>query len=305
MRNRIHASASGRKSGLGYFIIEGIRGISSHKFMSFAAVTVIAACLLVTATFSLVAYNIGQAVAGLESQSEIIVYIDDTVPRETAEAMGEQILTVENVQGAQFVTKEEAFQQYLDTLGDDAYVMEDLLEDNPLRDSYRVTMKDISLHAQTVEQLEQLEGVGASSSSKEVSDRLIQIRRVTDLVSFTLVAMLGAVSVFIIANTVKLAMFARRDEIGIMKMVGATNHFIRAPFVVEGVLLGICAALLAFFAQWGVYDYIAGQLSVGTGILTLLPFQTFSARLLLILSGAGMLFGIGGSTITIRKFMKV
>lgn len=305
MSKRIHSSGSNRKSGLLYFIQEGFRGVISHKFMSFAAVTVIAACLLVTATFSLVAYNIGQVVQGLESQSEIIIYINDTVSREDAEAMGEQILTVNNVKEIQFVTKEEMFQEYLDSLGDEAYVMEDLLGDNPLRDSYRVTMKDINLHAQTVEQLEQLEGVGASSSSKEVSDRLIQIRRVTDLISFTLVAMLGAVSVFIIANTVKLAMFARRDEIGIMKMVGATNHFIRAPFVVEGVLLGVCAAFLAYFAQWGVYDYIGTQLAAGTGVLTLLPFQAFSMRLLLILLAAGMVFGIGGSTITIRKFMKV
>lgn len=297
--------STGRSSGLGYFIREGLRGIASHKFMSFAAVGVIAACLLVTATFSLVAYNIGQVVDSLEQQSEVLVYVEESYTQDQAKALESALEALDNVKDAVFVTKEESFSAYLDTLGEDAYIMEDLVEDNPLRDGYRIFLQDVSLHEETVAALEQVEGIAAASSSREVFQRLIQIRRVVDIVSFTLVAMLGAVSVFIIANTVKLAMFARRDEIGIMKMVGATNRFIRAPFVVEGMLLGICAALLAFFAQWGVYHYIARQLAAGTGVLTLLPFGSFAGGLALLLGAAGLIFGIGGSTITIRKFMKV
>jgi cell division transport system permease protein len=296
---------AGRPSGLGYFIREGLRGIASHKFMSFAAVGVIAACLLVTATFSLVAYNIGRAVDSISSQSEVLVYVDETYTRDEAVALEILLEALDNVKDAVFVSREEAFADYLETLGDDAYIMEDLIENNPLRDGYRIFLKDVSLHEETVAALEKVEGIADASSSREVFQRLVQIRRVVDIVSATLVAMLGAVSVFIIANTVKLAMFARRDEIGIMKMVGATNRFIRAPFVVEGMLLGMCAAGLAFLAQWGVYEYIAQQLSAGTGVLTLLPFEEFRYGLALLLVGAGLVFGIGGSTITIRKFMKV
>lgn len=296
---------TGTSSGLGYFIREGLRGIASHKFMSFAAVGVIAACLLVTATFGLLAYNIGQAVEQLESQSEVLIYVEETYTRDQAKALETTLEAVANVKDAVFVTKEESFEAYLETLGEDAYIMEDLLEDNPLRDGYRIFLQDVSLHEETVTALEQVEGIATANSSREVFERLVQIRRVVNVISVTLVAMLGAVSVFIIANTVKLAMFARRDEIGIMKMVGATNRFIRAPFVVEGMLLGVCAALLAFFAQWGVYHYIATQLSAGTGVLTLLPFADFSKGLALLLGAAGLAFGIGGSTITIRKFMKV
>ena len=296
---------AGRPSGLGYFIREGLRGIASHKFMSFAAVGVIAACLLVTATFSLVAYNIGRAVDSISSQSEVLVYVDETYTRDEAVALEILLEALDNVKDAVFVSREEAFADYLETLGDDAYIMEDLIENNPLRDGYRIFLKDVSLHEETVAALEKVEGIADASSSREVFQRLVQIRRVVDIVSATLVAMLGAVSVFIIANTVKLAMFARRDEIGIMKMVGATNRFIRAPFVVEGILLGMCAAGLAFLAQWGVYEYIAQQLSAGTGVLTLLPFEEFRYGLALLLVGAGLVFGIGGSTITIRKFMKV
>lgn len=297
--------ASDRKSGLSYFVKEGLRGLFVHGFMTFAAITVIAACLLITGTFSLVAHNVDLLIRNLESQSEIVIYIDDTVPREEAVKLGEQISRLDNIKKAEFVSKEASFDHYVDGLGDDAYVMDGLREDNPLRDSYRVTMKDVSKHAETVEALEKIAGVASSSSSKEVSDRLIQIRRVTNMVSYTLIALLGAVSVFIISNTVKLAMFARREEIAIMKMVGATNHFIRAPFVVEGVALGLCASTLAFFFQWGVYRYISGELSTGTAVLTMLPFGAFWKPLFLILLAAGLVLGVGGSTITIRKFLKV
>ena len=295
----------GRSAGLGYFIREGFRGIGSHTFMSFAAVGVIAACLLVTSTVGLLAYNIGQVVNQLEKKSEVLVYVDESYTREQAQRLESTLESVLNVSDAVFVSKEEAFEAYLETLGDDAYIMEDLLEDNPLRDGYRIFLEDVSLHETTVAALERVEGIADASSSREVFERLVQIRRVVDIVSVTLVAMLGAVSVFIISNTVKLAMFARRDEIGIMKMVGATNRFIRAPFVVEGILLGVCAALLAFFAQWGVYHYIARSLAEGTGVLTLLPFETFAKGLGILLGSAGLVFGVGGSTITIRKFMKV
>ena len=183
--------------------------------------------------------------------------------------------------------------------------MEELRNDNPLRDSYQITMKDVSLHKETVEALEDLDGVAASSSMQEVSDRLIQIRKVVNLISVTLVALLGAVSVFIIANTVKLAMFARKEEIAVMKMVGATNHFIRAPFVVEGMFLGMCAALLAFFVQWGVYAYVTKQLAEGTAILTMVSFTTVWQPVLGVMLAAGLILGVGGSVITIRRFLKV
>lgn len=296
---------SSRKAGFGYFLREGLSSVFVHGFTSAAAVTVIAACLMITGIFSLVAYNIDLQIRELEGESEIVVYIDDSVSREDAQALGDQIRAVPNVKEAVFVTKEELFEDYLDSLGEEAYVMEDLREDNPLRDSYQINMVDVSLHAATVKALEEIPGIASSSSSQEVSQRLIQLRRVTNMISYTLVALLGAVSVFIIANTVKLAMLARREEIAVMKMVGATNHFIRAPFVVEGMTLGLLAGLLAFFAQWGVYQYVNRQLAQGTAILTLVSFSTVWQPMLLIMLGAGLLLGVGGSVLTIRKFLRV
>ncbi len=298
-------SKSGRKAGFVYFIREGLSSVFVHGFTSLAAMLVIAACLMITGLFALVAHNIDLQVRELEGKSEIVIYIDDSVSREDAQALGSKIRKIDNIKTAEFVTKEQLFEDYLDSLGEEAYVMEELREDNPLRDSYQITMKDVSLHGETVKELEKLDGVAASSSMQEVSDRLVQIRSVVNMISVTLIALLGAVSVFIIANTVKLAMFARKEEIAVMKMVGATNHFIRAPFVVEGMFLGLCAALLAFGVQWGVYAYVTAQLAEGTAILTMVEFSTVWKPVLGLMAGAGLLLGVGGSVITIRRFLKV
>ena len=296
---------SNRKAGFAYYVREGLSSVFVHGFTSLAAMLVIAACLMITGIFSLVAYNIDLQIRELEGKSEIVIYIDEEVSREDAKALGSRIKKIDNIKTADFVTKEQLFEDYLESLGEDAYVMEELRDDNPLRDSYQITMKDVSLHKETVEELEALDGVAASSSMQEVSDRLIQIRKVVNLISVTLVALLGAVSVFIIANTVKLAMFARKEEIAVMKMVGATNHFIRAPFVVEGMFLGMCAALLAFFVQWGVYAYVTKQLAEGTAILTMVGFGTVWQPVLGVMLCAGLVLGVGGSVITIRRFLKV
>ncbi len=296
---------SNRKAGFAYYVREGLSSVFVHGFTSLAAMLVIAACLMITGTFALVAYNLDLQIRELEGQSEIVVYIDENVSRDNALALGQKIRALDNVKTAEFVTKEQLFEDYLDSLGEDAYVMEELRNDNPLRDSYQITMDDVSLHADTVKALENINGVAASSSMQEVSERLIQIRQVVNLISYTMVALLGGVSVFIIANTVKLAMFARKEEIAIMKMVGATNHFIRAPFVVEGMFLGLSAATLAFFVLWGVYAYVSAQLAEGTAILTMVAFAAVWKEVLAIMLGAGLLLGVGGSVITIRRFLKV
>lgn len=166
-------------------------------------------------------------------------------------------------------------------------------------------MRDISQHEQTVQQLQQIPGVGDTNSKKEFSDKLIQIRKVVNAICYTLVAMLGAVSIFIISNTVKLAMFARREEIGIMRMVGATNHFIRTPFIVEGLVLGEVAAGLAYGLEFLVYDYIAEHLVNATGLMEMVQFADFAWPLLAIMLAAGLVLGVGGSVLTIRKFLKV
>ena len=178
---------SNRKAGFSYYVREGLSSVFVHGFTSLAAMLVIAACLMITGTFALVAYNLDLQIRELEGQSEIVVYIDENVSRDNALELGKKIRALDNVKTAEFVTKEQLFEDYLDSLGEDAYVMEELRDDNPLRDSYQITMDDVSLHADTVKELENINGVAASSSMQEVSERLIQIRQVVNLISYTMV----------------------------------------------------------------------------------------------------------------------
>ncbi len=290
---------------IGYFIREGLASIRLHGLMSFAAITVIGACLLIICTFGLVAYNIDLLIDGLAAQNEIAVFVDEAMSREQAMQMSHAIAAIDNVETCVFVPKEQAFENYLEMMGEDAYIMEELREDNPLRDEYRVVMKDVAFHDETVEAIKKIEGVGNTNSEKEISDRLIQIKTVVNAVSYALVALLGAVSIFIISNTIKLAMFSRKDEIAIMKMVGATDGFIRAPFVVEGMALGLLGGIIALLTEWGVYGYITEKLVASSGLFTMVGFDQLWQGLLPLMLGSGIIIGILGSTLTIRKFLRV
>jgi len=288
-----------------YYLKEGISSVFIHGFMSFAAITVMAACLLIIGTFTLVAYNIDHLIEGLEGQNQIVVFANEYYTEEDLARLENDIWSVENIKEVTFISRDELLEDYLASLGDDAYIMEGFREDNPLRDGFRVTMEDVSLHVKTVEALEQLDGIENTNSQKDISDRLIQIRKVVNAVSYTLIALLGAVAIFIISNTVKLAMFSRQEEIFVMKMVGATNGFIRAPFIVEGSILGVLAGGLAYLAQWGVYQYITQELVEGSAVFAMMDFSAFSNYALIMMLAAGLFLGISGSILSIRRFLKV
>ena len=202
--------------------------------MSFAAVSVIVVCLIITGTTALISYDINLNIVKLQNESEIIVYIEDTYTTEEARDMEDTILQVDNVATAEFEDKNQALEEYREELGDQADLLDGFDENNnPLRDAFHITMKDPSKVTATKAALESVEGIGNAVANEEVVARLIQIQRMFHAISVTLIVALGLISIFIIANTVKLAMLARRREISIQKMVGATNWFIRWPFVIE------------------------------------------------------------------------
>ena len=293
-------------TNLAHFLKEGLRGLLVHKLMSFAAVTVIAACLLITGSFALVSYNLDRSLDSLSSQDIVMVFIEDSYSREQAIQVAYVIQEkVPNLASITFVSREELFDAYLAELGEDAYLMEDLRGDNPLRDSFRLVMRDPSHYEDTVSTLEQLTGVAGISSDKELSDRLAQIDGVVRMVSMGLVALLGVVSVFVTYNTVRIAMYARREEIAIMKMVGATNGFVRGPFLVGGICIGLFAALLGFGLQWGVYHLVSSSLLASSAIFDLAPFAAMAMPVLGAFLTAGLVIGAGGSLISISRFLKV
>ena len=192
-------------------------------------------------------------------------------------------------------------------LGDDADILDDYNADNnPLRNSYVFTLSDSMQADATIKEIEAVDGVASVRADEDVIRKLIQIQRVFNMIAAAMIVGLAVISIFIISNTVKLAMFARREEISIQKMVGATNWFIRWPFVIEGMVLGLVAGGLAFLAEWGLYTElynVAGTVSLSS--FHLLSFDVLRWWVLGVYCGAGALFGIGGSVTSIRKFMDV
>jgi len=292
-------------NNLGYLLKEGIRGIFLHGFMSFAAVCVTVACLLIVGSFSILTYNVSIMVEDLNKTNEILVYIDSELPDADAKSVGTQINRIENVQNAVFVSREEALEDFVaEHQEDDAFSGVDASD---LRHRYVVTLVDNSLMKETVKSLEGISGVAKINAAYELAEGFTTIQKVLQIASVAVIAVLLVVSLLIISNTVKLAMYDRRDEIAIMKMVGATNGFIRLPFVVEGFTLGMLGAGLAFGLEWLMYDSLVLRLeSVDTlKLFSFVPFTELLWPMIATFVAAGLFVGIVGSWTSIRKFMDV
>ncbi len=294
-----------KRFDLGYHLSEGFRGIFTHGFMSFAAVCMIVACLLIMGSFSLVAINLEHNLTKLERDNEFLAYIDETYTEDQARAIQAKLEALPNVATATFITRQEALDNYVDQQGDN-----ELFEGLPptvLRDRYSIHVNDIEQMEATVRLVEGVEGVANISAALEVAKGFVTVRNMATVIAGILIAILLFVSLFIISNTIRLATFYRRDEIAIMKMCGATNWFIRWPFVFEGILLGLMGALIAFGLQWGVYAVIVKAVAEtdGAQLLELLPFQSMALYVLGIFSATGLVIGVGGSLVAIRKFLQV
>ena len=293
------------KNNFGYLLKEGIFGIFRHAFTSFAAVCVTVACLLIMGSFSILVYNVNIMVDELNKTNEILVYVDETLTDAEARSVGTKINTIENVLLAEFVSREEALVTFVaDHEGDDAFtgvVAEDL------RHRFVVTLMDNSLMTQTVEQLKGVPGVAHISAAFELAEGFTTIKNVLQIVSAAVITVLLVVSLLIISNTIKIAMSERREEIAIMKMVGATNGFIRLPFVVEGFTLGILGAGLAFGAEWLMYEALRSNLdTIDTlQLFNFVPFTDLLLPMIITFASAGLFVGFLGSWTSIRKFMDV
>ena len=292
-------------NNLGYLLKEGFRGIFLHGFMSFAAVCVTVACLVIVGSFSALAYNLDIMVEDLNQTSEILVYIDSSLSDAEAKSIGTKINLMDNVLQATFVSREEALEDFIeDHNGDSAF---NGVQASDLRHRYVVSLEDNTKMKQTDEQLKQIPGVAKTNAAYELAEGFSTIQSVLHMVSIAIIAVLLVVSLLIISNTVKLAMYDRKDEIAIMKMVGATNGFIRLPFVVEGFTLGMIGAVLAFGLEWLGYDAMIQKISTvdSLQLFHFVPFQELLLPMVVVFGAAGMFVGIVGSWTSIRKFMDV
>ena len=295
-----------RKHDFSYFFGEGMRNMFSHGFMSFAAVGITVACLVVMGTFSLVAYNAQVQLQQLESEYEILAFVDKSCDDAQTKAVGRAIEQRDNVKECVFISKEEAMKSFEARYEGDNMFQN--LDPEILRDRYAVYVDDLSISGKTAQDiLDNVEGVANVRVDEDIAGGFITLRNVASVVCIALIAILLLVSVFIISNTIKLTTFDRRDEIAIMKMVGATNRFIRLPFVVEGLVLGLVGGLVAFLLQFGLYSLIVGKImsTMAAGIITVLPFSTVALPLLLVFLGVGVLVGVFGGLTAIRNYLKV
>lgn len=294
-----------RINNLGYLIKEGIRGIFLHGFRSFAAVFATVVCLLIVGTFAGLTYNVEIMVRDMNLTSEILVYIDEDLSDAEARSVGTDINAIANVYQAVFVPREEAFENFQDSMnGDEALSGVDA---SVLRHRYKVTLADNGQIQKTVEQIQQIDGVVNVSAAVDLAEKFSSLQNVLHLASAVIIVVLLVVTLMVIANTVKMAMMDRQVEIAIMRMVGATNGFIRLPYVIEGFILGMFGAGLAFFLEWIGYDLMLNwldQYNLGA-VFKFVPFTQLLVPMVVTFAAAGLIVGIVGSWTSIRRFLKV
>lgn len=289
----------------GYFIKEGFQSIFSHGLMSFAAVCMIVACLIIMGSFSLVAINADQMLGTLEAENEFLAYIDESYSMDEIENLKSRVERLPNVASVKYVSREEAKETYLAGHTNEGLYAE--LPDEVFRDRLAIQVKDLTLFSATVRSVEGLNGVVNIRAESDIAEGFVTVRNVATGIATVLVVILAAVSLFIIANTIRLATFARREEIAIMKMCGATNSFIRWPFVIEGLILGLFGAVFAFFLQWLIYSllYTAVVSSGAITLFALVPFGSIWGNVFGSFLLAGAVIGAGGSGFAIRRFLRV
>ena len=288
-----------------YYLSEGFHSIFTHGFMSFAAVCMIVACLLIMGSFTLLAVNLDHMLGDLEDDNLFLAYVDENYTEEEARALQSQIEAVPNVGQVAFVTRAEALDDFRAGREDNPLLAD--LPDEVLRDRFRIHVENLEQMEQTEAAVEQVTGVANVRAAIDIANGFVLARNIATGVAVVLIGILLVVSLFIIANTIKLATFYRREEIAIMKMCGATNWFVRWPFLVEGMILGLTGGIIAFFCQWGIYGLIVKAIDQSDllGIISTLPFSSMSHWILLVFLAAGFVIGAGGSVMAIRKFLKV
>ncbi len=291
--------------GFSYLVKEGFRNVWSNRIMSIASVCVLISCLVLTGAAALFSMNVSKLVDEVGESNETIVYIQQGYSQLEAVYVGKEIEKVDNVQSAEFYSKEKAFEQYRSTLGDSLFAR---IEDrNPLPDSFIVVMDDLSKYEETVAKIQQIKGVDKDTilNRKDFADKMTRISNLVNIISIAVVAALLIISLFIIANTIRATMYSRRFEISIMKSVGATNAFVRMPFLVEGMVLGLISAAISTGVLALVYQGIGMVIENAQSVFRFIPFIEVLPYVAAAFVLFGLFVGFCGGFISIRKYLKM
>lgn len=287
-----------------YLLWQGVKNIFTHGFMSIASVAVITACLVIMGSMSLITWNINAMIDEMQNQNKIIAYVDENYSDDQSRALQDKIGEVENIESVEYVTREQAMENFEADYDDELF---ETLDSSVFRDRYVLTLTDISQMKDTQKAISSIEGIADVNAHLDYAQKFVTFRNIVSIVSLVLVGVMVLVSLFIMTNTIKLATFNRKDEIAIMKIVGATNRFIRFPFVIEGLILGAVGGAIAYVVVLGLYAVAKRRLmtTMIAGIFTMVPSHTVMLPLLASFLGIGILVGVIGGVSAIRSYLKV
>lgn len=287
-----------------YLIKQGVKNIFTHGFMSFASITIIIACLLIMGSFSLLTLNIDGMIDKLQNQNNVLAYVDETLSESEARALQSKVEAVDNVATVEFVTREEAMKNFESDYDENVF---ENIDPTVFRHRFVITLDELTLMKETQAELRNVDGIASVTAHLDYAEKFVTVRNIVSIVSLILIVILILVSLFIMTNTIKLATFGRREEIAIMKMVGATNAFIRLPFVIEGLVLGAVGGGIAYLLQWGLYSVLTDKIMSGmaSGIIDVISFSTVAVPVLIVFFAVGILVGVFGGLNAIRNYLKV
>ena len=292
-----------------YLIGEGFKNILKNKKSTAASLMIMCATMIIFGVFFMVGENVNHFVREVESAQGIQVFINTDATDEQIKEIGEKISSLDGVNTTTFVSKEEGLDQLKERFKEKEYLLDTYKENNILPDSYVVTLTDLNLSSQVQEQIMQFDNIKRITSRDETVTTLINLANGIRIITGVILMLLIVISIFIIANTIKLTVHARRKEISIMKYVGATNNFIRWPFIVEGIIIGILAGIISMTIIGGAYGFVADKI-VNSGFMqitnmSLVSFSDMFNLILIIYLLLGIGIGVLGSTISMRKYLKV
>ena len=292
-------------TSLKYLTHEGFRNVWVNRLMSLASVTVLMACLIIMGAGIMIYFNINNVVDKVQSQNVVMVYVADDASEDETTQIGTSLKGISNVESCEFVPKEVAFQEQIQSMGGDAALFEGF-DEIPLPDAYKVTVKDWSQFENTVSQIKQINKVDSVRENSDLASKLLSLRHAVSIVSVGLVIMLFLVALFIISNTIRITMFSRKLEISIMKAVGATNWFIRWPFMIEGMILGTISGIVSLGVLWGLYAVAEKVFAQTLSLIgfSLVPFSEYWWQILLVFVAIGLFTGGFGSLVSMAKYLK-
>lgn len=289
-----------------YFLTEAWRGVRGNGLMSVASASTVALSLVALAFIVILAVNLGHMTSVLESQVQVVAYLRPDFDRQWADELKAKATSIPHVEKVNFVTKEEGMARLRQQLGSDSVLLNAADETgNPLPDTLEVWVDKPANIPGVVKDLQGIESVESVGYKQDIVQRLASLTNAVRMAGVGFIALLSAAALFIISNTIRLTVFARRREVGIMKLVGATNGFIRWPFLLEGMILGLIGSGLAAVAAWAGYTWVAEQVAMGLPFMPILRPDVVLWRLSEVLMAFGVVLGGSGSALSLRRFLKV